>query len=506
MPQPCNLFPSLRRLLPTLLLLALFVAAPRFAARCEEPDPAALVPQLGDAPALFTRLTGSDWSGETVPLQVAATSATATVALYAWQGGERSPRNARLYDLTQSPRRIFWWKWPFYGILGAPRDLVDGLFGLVGHVPPFNLALTGAAYEVLAMQFLMRPPSDWHRWPGGHANAAGHGWIDSQNGWGFFPNYHTYRFSEVNEKELARRREHNAGIVAQTARLNAQVNEHNADVQTLREDRMADASRAYQASQYSEVVRLLRDYVPVDTSNREAKAMLAAAYVALEVDPAQPTTTRQRDALAALLTHASKPTLALLKTELAILARRMPDRPEPLLYRVWANLQLASFAQAFEDATVLVALDPASSLYQQLRFEAALAGREPEWMTPALEGLEAVAGTDSVAVRHARGRQALALGDIATARACYEALTVAEPAEPRYHYLRAMTEVAAQPQTGRFDRALALRELGQARHLAHSPGEQVLYEKALRAAQLLTPLGAANAPQSASTSRSKKKK
>jgi hypothetical protein len=502
-------------------LLTLFVAAPRFAARCEEPDPAALVPQLSDAPALFTRLTGSDWSGETaarteraeagapaaaVAGQASATSATAPLTSYAWQGGVRSPRSAGLYDLTQPPRRVFWWKWPFYGILGAPRDLVDGLFGAVGYVPPFNLALTGVGYEVLPMQFLMRPPSDWHRWPGGHANAAGHGWIDSQNGWGFFPNHHSIRFSEVDEKELARRRQHNADVVGQTARLNTEVNEHNAQVQTLRDDRMADASRAYQDGRYSEVVRLLRDYVGVDTSNREAKSMLATAYIALEADPAQPTTTRQRDALAGLLTHASKPTLALLKTELAVLAQRMPDRPEPLLYRVWANLQLANFAQVFEDATALVALEPANGLYHELRFEAALAGREPEWMTPALEGLVAAAGADSVAVRDARGRQALALGDIATARACYEALTAAAPTNPRYHYLRAMTEVVAQPQTGRFDRALTLRELEQARGLAHSPGDRVLYEKALRAAQLLTPPRTADTPHATSTKQPKSKK
>jgi hypothetical protein len=277
-------------------------------------------------------------------------------------------------------------------------------------------------------------------------------------------------------------------------------------VQTLREGRLADASRAYQAGQYAEVVRLLRDYVTVDTSNHEAKAMLAASYVAIEADPVRSTTTRQRDALAALLTHASKTTLSLLKTELGVLAQRMPGRPEPLLYRVWANLQLANFAQAFDDATALVALDPTNTLYQQLRFEAALDGREPEWMTPALEGLEALAGADSEAVRDARGRQALALGDIPTARACFAALTAANPTEARFHYLRAMTEVAAQPKTGRFDRALALHELDLARGLARSPGERVLYEKAQRAAELLTPPRASQASSATRTSSSKKKK
>jgi hypothetical protein len=480
--------------LPRVLAASLCILALGGVCLAEEPDPNALRPELGEAHLFFARLArGVDLmdpeaaqSGDPTEMRPApewAKSDPAELASLRRRPKVRTVDGLEKFDLDEIPRASNGlWRYPYYAFVGCPRDLLDGFFGGIGHVPILNLAFTGALYEVVPTQYLVRHRDDRHRWPGFH-NQNYHGWIDAEKGWGFFSNLHNTEFTRVDTARLESRRLYNLRVDQKTALANQSVEQHNEEVDAKRQAYFEDTARLYASGEYREVIRRLLAYVRVDTGRREAKAMLAASLVA-EM-PSIHRKTWAGQILGNLMRTGSKQTLALMKQNIQAMGEQWPERIEPPLYLTWINLQMESYAQALEETERLLLLDIDNNLYQQLRFEVALASRYAPWIDTAVREVAVQSGADSVAARHARGRQAFVLNDYPLAREIYQDFVLSEPLNARFHYLLAMSDVREGVETGRCDLRRAMDHLRVAIELADTPGDATLYEKTLRAARLL---------------------
>ncbi|MBN1868634.1 hypothetical protein JW916_15240 [Candidatus Sumerlaeota bacterium] len=452
--------------------------------RGEEPDPLALIPQLSEIESLYLAPAGSAPSSASgvSPAWLGESPAGGASALRIEHRLHALP-GFRKYDLSRPPVRHHWHNMVLYAVGGAPRDLIDMLFGLAGRVPIVNIGITGAMYEVVPSQVLFRHWDSWHRWPG-HANRHGEGWIDAEC-WGFFSNLRYMTFASVNKRKLEAWRAYDARVDEAMAKRNAEIEKENERAIRARSDLLETTLPLYRSGKYQAVVQRLAPYVEIEPSDRRARAMLAASLAALAPRIAE----RQwaEEFLGEQIRSASKEILVAMKEELKTLAKRDPAQPEPLFWLVWIDTRLRSYGEAIDAAERLVETAPGSVTWLRLRFESAIESGVPKWIEEAARAIEETAGRGAEASVHARGRQALADGRPDEAIATYEHLTRTLPTHGRYHYLLGMALIEKGKQTGRYEKGRALKELKRARKFAASDDDRDLYRRALEAARVFRP-------------------
>lgn len=154
--------------------------------------------------------------------------------------------------LDPPPESFAWWKTPIYVALGLPRDVVDGLVGVVSYVPIINIPIVGVGYEIVPTQIFLRDPRDWHRWPG-VSNRRGHGFFPRRNqirvpanwendryapekigkawhleeSWGFFPTLNSVHWRYVSRRRMRKLGEENVSIEIALQVVNGEINEGN---------------------------------------------------------------------------------------------------------------------------------------------------------------------------------------------------------------------------------------------------------------------------------------
>jgi tetratricopeptide (TPR) repeat protein len=396
---------------------------------------------------------------------------------------QRTVEGREMYDLENPPRRIRLYLYPYYLVTGLPRDLVDGFFGSMNFIPPFNMLFTGAMYEIVPTQLLMRHSTDRHGlW--GRSNAQGHGWVDAENGWGFFSCLHALEFRPVNQQKISEQTSANEDLALKVRGKNEMIVEHNKRVDTLRTEYFEVTTKFYQAGNYREVVRRLLPYVQIDLRSGLSKAMLAGAYTGLLCqDVAERAWVSEQ--LVTLLSTCSKSTLVQVKREMAYMKKSFPARTEPALYLTQIDVQMNSYAQALSEAEYLLSLDSKNPVFLRLRVEAALASEKPEWIEPAIAALAAQVGPDSELVRHAQGRLAFVKQDYDQAAAVYRQLTQEAPDTARYHYLMGMTWIERASLTGSYNRPEAVKSLKRAIRKARTEEEESFYRNVCGAAEAL---------------------
>jgi len=482
---PCGVF----RLLVCLLLLSLAPGAPGGEQVDVVQDLDGMKPVLPEIEGLLAESLGRSATNrsknperENVP-QWARLEDTTALDLLRRFAPQRTVEGRELYDIENPPRRTRWYLYPYYAVTGLPRDLVDGFFGSLNFVPPFNLLFTGAMYEIVPTQLLMRHSTDRHGlW--GRSNAQGHGWVDAENGWGFFSCLHALDFHPIHREKLAAQTRANQELAQRIREKNNSITHHNARVDELRAEYFEATTKLYQAGDYREVVRRLLPYVQIDLRSGLSKAMLGGAYTRLLCQDV-PERAWVNEQLLTLLSTCSKSTLVLVKREMAFMKKAYPTRTEPALYLTQLDVLLNSYGQAVSEVEHLLSLDPKNPLYLRLRVEAALASEKPEWIEPAIAALSAQAGPDSEGVRHAQGRLAFVKQDYDQAANLYKQLTQEAPDNPRYHYLLGMTWVERASLTGSYNRKEAVTSLKRAVRKARTDEEETFYKRVCTVAQSL---------------------
>ncbi len=150
-----------------------------------------------------------------------------------------------LRQVSPQPESRAWWKYPFYVVLGLPRDLVDGGFGFVSNWPFFNIPFVYLPYEVLPAQALARDPRDWHHWPG-RRNKNGHGMIDSES-WGWFPSWHQWHFTYPSQRKLRKNRDWNESVQNELRNRNKELEAANMVIATRQQEARQAALTAIEA-------------------------------------------------------------------------------------------------------------------------------------------------------------------------------------------------------------------------------------------------------------------
>jgi len=482
-------FPDIRTVF-LLAVLSLWLAAPASAQVTVVPDLDGMKPVIPEIESLLAESFGQSPTERKETKNAPAAEPdwarfedTTALDLLKRLAPQRTVAGHELYDVENPPHSLRFYLYPYYIVTGLPRDLVDGFFGGMNFIPPFNLLFTGVMYEIVPTQMLMRHSKDRHGlW--GRSNANGHGWVDAENGWGFFSCYHALEFRPVNEEKLEAQTAANQNLAHKVREKNDSITQHNERVDTLRTEYFEVTTKFYQAGNYREVVRRLLPYVQIDLRSGHSKAMLAGAYAGLLCQNV-PEHAWVSDQLLDLLSTCSKSTLVQVKRELAFMKKAFPTRTEPALYLTQLDVLMNSYAQARSEAEYLLSLDPRNPLYLRLRVEAALASEKPEWIEPALAELAAQMGADSEIVRHAQGRLAFVKQDYDQAATLYRQLTQDAPDNARYHYLLGMTWVERASLTGSYNRAEAVKSLKKAVRKARTDEEKTFYQKVCTVAESL---------------------
>jgi tetratricopeptide (TPR) repeat protein len=281
---------------------------------------------------------------------------------YSFPGPEKHPPvlalpGQMIYDLDRPPKTRHLWKYPAYVVFGAPRDLVDALFGAVSYVPVLNLALTGA-YEYSGAQYLMRHPRDFHAYGGG-PNDRGHAWI-SGTSWGWFSNAKRTRFVETDQARLSAYKAHNDQVLSRLAVMNESAQSGNEEIDRQARAYFEQARRDWQAGRYAEALARLWSYCLRRPTDYEARAYLAACCMqqaGVGVKHARWCDQQVRRSLAEW-PPGSLPVL------IQTLRRHIQGQPDDLNARhwqIWIYTRLGSYAEALAEGRRLAA-DPGAGM------------------------------------------------------------------------------------------------------------------------------------------------
>jgi hypothetical protein len=378
---------------------------------------------------------------------------------------------ARLYDLDTPPLNRHWAKIAAYPILGFPRDAIDLLFGVAGHVPLVNLPVTGV-YEIGGIQYLMRHPKDFHRY-GGQANRNGHGWIGG-TGWGWFSNLNRTEFSEIDEQELARRKEHNAAAMDKAAKSSEAARLANEGQNRLARLYLNEALEDCEYGRYSEALPRLWTYCQNRPKDFAAQAYylicLAQEDEASGID-AQWRLREMNGILPEWPASNLIDAVAILRSHL----QRLPGDIGVRYWLCWTYGRLGANGDMMDEARILAA-DPLGGMRENiLVFEAAmmrLQQLEPEEdkaeILAALDLLGKAAanmsriGPLSADARLAEGRLAVMRGDYASGLAELKALAAGQAGQGRYSYYYAAGLMFEGLFGYNYDRQATLTALKQA--------------------------------------------
>lgn len=348
-----------------------------------------------------------------------------------------------------------WWKVPIYLGLGLPRDLVDGVFGVLGRVPVVNLVAVGLAYEIVPTQIFIRDPRDWHRW-GGAVNANGHGWLprsysyhnaryDSppgsgdaetakgpllpEDGWGFFPTAHSMQFryfggasSELESFEDEEARE-------DLQALNRQIDWQNRQIAQRQRAARSEAIAAIDRADGFEAVARMAPYHVAYPTDESAHALLLNA-LAVHGDAGPPWA---RPYLWQEIREAGWRVLRQTRTLLEKSHRDHGANVTVAEALVFVQTRLGEFAAALEVARAASQIAQDNPIRARLYFEAALqAGDEPS-AAAALELLERLSPGDESNALLALRLQLLRGSDQQTLDAFSERLAL-DPGNAYFHY------------------------------------------------------------------------
>ncbi len=402
----------------------------------------------------------------------------------------------RFYDLSQPPRIRYYWKIPLYALFGAPRDLIDMLFGACSRVPPFNLAFTGA-YEFSGLQFLVRHRQDWHEY-GGYSNAAGHGWIDGVNGWGWFSNYRNARFSEIDEARLESWKKHNAALEAKLNEKNVAAAGHREMLQGESERYLAIARADYEAGRFQDALARLWAYLRATPTDYDAKARYLACCARFagqggaEADWA-------RAEIRRMLREWPLGSVSALCWSLKNHVERWPDDQEARYWLVWAYARLSSYAEALEESAALLQMPGAGVREQLLVFEICLERLQqlskPEdaraaadllaRMEKSVAALRGAGPEAAAAARFCEGRLKVMKGEYHDGLMTLLALSNEAPGDPRFSYAFGAGHMLQGIFGGDYDWTVAVNALTRARQTAKSPERLARIDLALAEARTL---------------------
>jgi tetratricopeptide (TPR) repeat protein len=431
LPFRCPPLPALPlAALSLLLIFALLLASPPAAAQSFQPD-LGLATELIDGGTAIPPVIPPDAPELTeYPLPPGQIQPLLTEA-----PGKPFRRN------VEPPMGHYWWKYPVYGVVGFPRDLVDGVFGVLANVPVVSVA-GYAVYEVVPTQVVMRDPRDWHRWDG-NRNENNHGFYDGDH-WGFFPSAHEWTFRYESPRIASADEAYNESLREELQQLNRQVERHNQSLEARKLDARSVSLRAVQAGDGVTATRRMVPYAmtyPLDTQGSLALLTTGLALAGSDGPSWGPALlwSRLADAQPGPLQQSEELMLATLK-----------DRPErPLLHEavIYAALLRQDDATALERAWNYLELNSADPRRKRILVEAALgAGRGPE-AADAMKSLPTA--TLPAWERYVlQARLQMATGQVEAARAMLTRLQASTPENAYLNYYLGCAELLqAQDET-----------------------------------------------------------
>ncbi|MCH8859477.1 MAG: hypothetical protein IID54_07875, partial [Proteobacteria bacterium] len=269
-----------------------------------------------------------------------------------------------LYDLEDTPQKHYWWKHPVYWVTCMPRDVIDSICGGLGYIPPFSL-LTGA-YEVSGAQYLLRHPSDFHRYLG-LANDNGHGWIGGET-WGWFSNRHQFVFHEIDTVKVKQREAHNLGVEQELAKKNLVVEQHNETLDETARLYFDLALGAWEAGRFLESMARFWSYTLNRPADMQARAHYAVSLVhqAALAQKHSPWCEQETRRLFALWPSGN---LIQLAQGLQQASERFPEHPRFTYWLTWVHARMGSYSEALSAGRLMARRPWAGPKENSLYFE-----------------------------------------------------------------------------------------------------------------------------------------
>ena len=386
-----------------------------------------------------------------------------------------------LKQVSPPPRSAAWWKYPFYLVLGLPRDLADSVVGAFSKIPIISVPVY-AAYEVVPTQILLRDHRDWHRWDGDH-NRNDHGFYDGIS-WGFFPSAHQWDFTYASKNKLAKHTAYNDTVREEIDRQNREIERGNQAISARQRTARREALAALDAGNGKEAVSRMLPFALVYKSDEGSFALLVTSLALYsdngpdwvapllwsELNRAQPLPLEQAEKL---LTETLK---------------KHPESPGLTRATIYARTLRADHDAAFTTANRSLLKAPKDNDRLRLEFETALATRQTDLATTVAQALDTAqfpAGTAELM----RARLLLLQGDTAGARAIVAPMLAAEPENPYLGYYMGCIELITAEKTMAsaegFKQAFALLEKSalQAPHpaLRNRAGQALAYARGVQA-------------------------
>lgn len=343
-------------------------------------------------------------------------------------------------QVSPAPQWPAFWKYPFYAVLGFPRDLFDGAIGFFSHLPLISSVLY-VGYEIVPTQAFMRDPRDWHRWDG-NLNRHGHGYYDGSN-WGYFPSLNTWKFTYTSNWAARHNQKKNETLQQELNKRNREIEAANfKQSEALRETRR-EALTAIEKGEGSEAVKRAlpaREAYPQDEGIYALYVTALAVYAGQagapewvrpvlwrELNTAQPRPLEAAEKLLEKTAQAQPGSLTL--GEALIYARELQGRE----------------GDALKVAQELLAKAPNEPYRKRLVLETAISAGKNEVATPLLQQLQQDPLPDRELLA---ARLELLQRKYDAARERLLPLQTAHPENANYSYYLGATELAKAHQSG----------------------------------------------------------
>lgn len=366
------------------------------------------------------------------------------------------------HKMDPPPQSAAWWKYPIYGVIGFPRDLIDSFFGLFSYVPLINVPLVGVIYEIVPTQAIMRDPRDWHRWPG-TTNAKGHGffpaewrvrdpqeWKDKTTAppklqgdyafnetWGFFPTAHSMKFTYASQSKIRRLLDENDQTRRELQEMNREIDIKNRQI-TERQKQARDAAiKAIDAGDGKEATSRMLPYHAAYPADEVAFALLMNS-LAVYADSGP---SWVRPFLFQNLADANQGRLQQSDVLIRKSAHDFPKSVGPVEALVYIQTRLLRPKDALATAEAGFNVDPKDPRRARLLFEAALMARDESKANDALAAIDRT-GTPADELDLMALRLDLLAGRAANAQPQLGDLAAAKPDNAAYHYYLGVADLS----------------------------------------------------------------
>ena len=349
------------------------------------------------------------------------------------------------------PEALAWWKLPFYGALGLPRDLVDMVAGGLTYVPIVsNAVLVG--YEVVPVQVLARDPRDWHAWPG-RRNARGHGMLDSES-WGWFPSLNSWDFTYPSRWRARRNGRINEELRAELMELNVGIERRNQELGRARREARREAlalilpegagaiADPTGRTQGREAAAWMIPYRLSTRADEGAFALLVASLALYGDAPEWVDVMLWQE-----LHRAQQPALEQARRLLVQVNERYPGNAKAARTLIHVDMLLGDTVAARERVAKYPDDAAGRPALNRLDYETALAARALAAAGAALERM-AAGGQYAPELPLIRARLELAEGKADAARERMAPLLAAAPGDPYLNYFTGIAELMRMQQAG----------------------------------------------------------